>query len=404
MLHQFQQQHNPYARTAAEYGGEHVPYAGRRVVAAAEGERVYTDRNGVPLDASRGMTMLPDGRVVQTDGYMLDSQGNIHAHTKRELLDRQAALLHQARSGEIRPARIRKKAQVTVEDKQEWQALCAAAHASKAGLQVMGEVISDEVWETMNRDGLVRHLLAMKNLQGGETARIRVRKKDVVAYMATTAASVSEVMINQDYVYPKEVFVKGGVTIDERTLQQASTDLLDEKYQDMLEAVAVREDRLFKFMLDLAAPTFNNLTSFVTFTPGTMATLMNQVGGWNLPTATMLVAYDLLTDMRADPDWTAWYDPVSKHQLVLEGYLGNLLGVEILIDGFRYENLRVLSPGEVYMMTTPVALGTFTQRDQLKSQAIDRYAFFQAKRGWFLFEVISITIVNPRGVAKAIRL
>jgi hypothetical protein len=399
---------NPYARqtpdiqrTAAEYGGTHVPYEGRRVVANTQGERVYTNQYGEPLEVARGSAMGRDGRLASTSGYMLDSQGNINAWDKRDMINRQAAMLQQAQQGNIR---LQRRAQVTVEDKQEWARMCQAAVHSKDGLQVLGEVLSDEVWETMNRDGLVRHLLAIKNLQGGETARVRVRKKDVVAYMATTAASITEVMINQDYIYPKEVFVKGGVTIDERTLQQASTDLLDEKYQDMLEAVGVREDRLFKFMLDLAAPTFNNLTSFVTYTPGTMATLMNQVGGWNLPTATMLVAYDILQDMRADPDWTAWYDPVSKHQLVMEGYLGNLMGVEMIIDGFRYENLRVLNPGEVYMLTTPVALGTFTQREQLKSQAIDRYSQFQAKRGWFLFEIISLTCANPRGVAKATRL
>jgi hypothetical protein len=128
------------------------------------------------------------------------------------------------------------------------------------------------------------------------------------------------------------------------------------------------------------------------------------VGSWNLPTVSTLIAYDLLVDIRSDPDWSNFFDPVHKHQLILEGHLGALYGSALVVDGFKYENLRVLNTGEVYQLTAPQALGGYTQRDTLQSKAIDKYAWGQAKRGWFVYELLAIALTNPRGVAKATRL
>jgi hypothetical protein len=42
------------------------------------------------------------------------------------------------------------------------------------------------------------------------------------------------------------------------------------------------------------------------------------------------------SDTRAtqETDFSSWFDPVHKHELVLEGKLGTILGMEILTDGF----------------------------------------------------------------------
>lgn len=55
---------------------------------------------------------------------------------------------------------------------------------------------------------------------------------------------------------------------------------------------------------------------------------------------------DLLT-VRAGSSNTYRWDPVTRHELILEGSLGRLLGVSLHTDGLRYPTLQVLQPGEV---------------------------------------------------------
>jgi hypothetical protein len=255
----------------------------------------------------------------------------------------------------------------------------------------------------MRREGLSRNLLAKMSLNEGEIARVEVDKMDVMAFLTLGNSTVTEQLIEADYIYPAEGEVACRVSIPERVLAQGKPSLLDRKYETMLDAIGVREDRMFKFVLDIAAPVFNNVIGSATFTPSTLTTLKQQVGGWGLPTSTCLISYDVLADLQADPEWTSWFDPGTKHQLALEGYLEQLMGVEFVIDGFRYENLKVLNQGEAYMLTTPAALGTMTERGKLVTKATDGYNVGRLVRGWLAFELISHTIANGRGVCRWIR-
>jgi hypothetical protein len=76
-------------------------------------------------------------------------------------------------------------------------------------------------------------------------------------------------------------------------------------------------------------------------------------------------------------------DPVSKHQIVLEGSIATIQGVNLVTDAFRYETLQVLNPGEVFFFGAPQTLGGIVQRKSLMTQSIDRYALMRPERGWF---------------------
>jgi len=378
---------------------------------------VYAGANGelIPLPQAPAMAQLADGRIVEAGGQWYGrnpstGQLEVNAYSERDYDQRLAALADlrtDRKPGALR-GRIRKvpiSGKMTKEERDDWKRICAEAVSDPTNQSVLrvGEVMSEIVYETMDREGLARNLLAIENVNQGDIARVRVRKKDIMAFMTLGNAAVTEQQIEQDWIYPAEGTLGCIVTIKEIVLAQGSPKLLDEKFEDMTEAIGVREDRLVKFVFDLAASSFNNLQTFVTFTPATLTTLQDAVGGWNLPPATLLIAYDVLQDIRSDPDWHDFLGPVLRHQLSLEGYLPNISGVEIVVDGFRYENLKVLERGEVYMLTTPVALGTWTQRDKLQTKGIDKYAFGQFKRGWAGYEIISATVTNGRGIAKATR-
>jgi len=70
-----------------------------------------------------------------------------------------------------------------------------------------------------------------------------------------------------------------------------------------------------------------------------------------------------------------------KHELILEGRLGSILGMEIITDGYRYPTLQVLQAGEAFITSSPVTLGSILQLKELDSRAIDFYNQGRAARG-----------------------
>jgi hypothetical protein len=93
----------------------------------------------------------------------------------------------------------------------------------------------------------------------------------------------------------------------------------------------------------------------------------------------------------------------SKHEIVVEGSLGTILGVQLRTDGFRYETLQVLSPGEVFFLGAPQTLGGITQRKELATQAIDKFNQGKPERGWFMEQIMGMAIVNSRALTRGQR-
>ena len=89
-----------------------------------------------------------------------------------------------------------------------------------------------------------------------------------------------------------------------------------------------------------------------------------------------------------------------KHELILEGRLGSILGMEIITDGYRYPTLQVLQPGEVFVTAAPVTLGSIVQRKELDSRAVDFYNQGRAARGWFLEQIQGQVLGNGRAVSR----
>jgi len=74
----------------------------------------------------------------------------------------------------------------------------------------------------------------------------------------------------------------------------------------------------------------------------------------------------------------------------MEGVLGSFYGVTLLTDGFRFETLQVLNPGEVYFLGTPKALGVVMERKPLTVENTIGAVIGQPTRGWFMEQIQSI--------------
>ena len=370
--------------------------------ASGPGVKVMRSAPDVPAmseDGIRGGVRLAGGRSRVSAGAAFGSNGELNASSKKELMQAIGHVLSQSRDDVMTK-------QASIENANERLAHLREAYFDKSGtkFQVLGEVISEEIWETLGREGFSRRLLSVMPLSKGQTGRVKVRRKDVVAYQVTTDVKVQEQRIRQTYVYPPEFYLIANILIEDKEVEQASTDLLDEKFQDGLEAILRREDLITRALLNRAATTFNDLVLFTTFNPSVLTTLRTQVNRWGTPAATMVIAWDIWDDIIADADFVAWWDQVHKHELILEGRLGSMLGMEIITDGYRYDTLQVLQPGEVYVTASPVTLGTITQRKELDSRAIDTYNQGRPARGWFMEQIQGQVIVNGRAVDRGVRI
>lgn len=333
---------------------------------------------------------------------LVASNGEFNADNNKELLQAIAHLANESQAGNVQK-KYQQPSEQEVRAAREQALANALQDKSGASWQALGEVLGDEVWQTLGREGFARKTLMLKPLGKGETGRLRVRKKDVVAYFVTANPQVVHSQVRQNYVYPPEFYLIAGITIEDKEIEQASGDLLDDKYQDGLEQILVREDNTWLRVARQAANTNNDLFFFNTFTPTVFSEMRTQVARWGIPVTTAIIAFDLWNDIIADTEFSSWVDPVHKHEIVLEGSLGSILGVQLITDAFRHETLRVLSEGEVFFLGAPQTLGGITQRKELSVEAINRYTHFRPERGWFMEQIEGMSIVNSRALVRGQR-
>ena len=342
--------------------------------------------------------MTRTGKLAFANSKLSDSSGEINAVSKQDLFKAVQALAAAVQGGHYEDTAVTASAEVEARKKE----LVTAAIQDKDGAawKALGEVIGDEVHETMGRQAFASKTLIHKPLARGEIGRIRIRKKDVLAFFATRNPEVVASQVRQFYVYPPEYYLVGRVLIEDAEIEQASGDLLDDKYQDGLEQILREQDKVWKRLVDASATAYNNSFLFNTFTPTVFANMQNQVMRWGIPVHMAVIAFDIWPDITADTEFSTWFDPVSKHEIVMNGYLGNILGTQIHTDGFRYETLKVLNPGEVYFLGAPANLGAITQRKALATAPINLHLLGRPERGWFFEQIEGMAIVNSRAVCK----
>ena len=351
------------------------------------------------------MIKKPGGIVQRADGRLTDSQGEINAYDKNDLALKINAIHAQVTGGEIGDGLFEDghiaSARAAAQEAKHAE-LKAAFASGDDRLKVMAEVFAEDIWETMNRQGFTQTLVARKNVVDGTDNRIRRRRKDITAFQVVNDGEGIAQILEQTYIYPEDYYLQCQILIEERELAQAGPEFLDEKFQDALEAIMVRQDRILRSLLLATAGVFNAPVSFATFTPQVLSALRTQILANGLPAAHLLFSFDIWDDMIADPAFTAWWEPVHKYQLIMEGRLGSLLNMRLMTDGFRYETLRVLQPGEIFVLATPVALGQRGVRREVSATEINHYPLGAPRRGMYLMGIESLH-VEDRGVAIATR-
>lgn len=328
------------------------------------------------------------------------SNGEINASNKEDLMKGISALMALASAGKVKKAE--EKAVASVADH---KAMLAEASTNYDAAVALADTFTSQVNETLGRDGFARRLMQFRQLNNGDVLKVRLRKRDTLAFVTTSNPNTIASVARQQFAIPEMFNISCNVNIEKIELAQDTGDLLQDRYEDALEQVMCAEDRVFLKLAREAAGVYNSPFGFTNFTPevcAAMRTAIQQNGG--IPVTQMLVSYDIWNDIIANPEFTAFYSEIAKHELVLEGNLGTLMGMNIVTDGYRIETLRVLPQNTVYMFGAPETLGVIGQWGDMSVDSVNKANFGQARLGWFINVIEAMCIGNARSVTMGKRL
>ncbi len=354
----------------------------------AEGPKFYRTRSG---------------KTATANTPLVDQEGNYNASSKADLVNTIATLSGMLQQGDLQNVPTTAAADGGADRLVE--AALSDRNLTGGAFERLGQVFAETISETMGRQGFSDKILARVDTQERGTPRVEVDQHDVVSWHMTSAGAVRETVSRPRFIYPEAYWLATQLLIDEEDLFYAGQSFLERKYNAALASTMVREDETSKFLLDQAAPIANDIISFGAFTPTVFATLRDQIWRWALQTPHMIMAVDLQKDVFADTDWQGIYSPVEKHVNFTEGKFGVIGGVEVFTDGYRFDTLKVLEPGEIYMLSAPATLGAKLPMVPMYSEPINKHAVDGSPRkGWWLGQYQAIVIANSKGVSKGVKL
>jgi hypothetical protein len=359
-----------------------------------------TLKNGDPIEELR----FGKGRELA----LSSSTGEFNASDRKDLLKSISSLMQAVQSEQVVPAH---KAMASSEErrqvKEERRELLAAAYNDTTGnlWSALGASLAEQIHEQAAREGFMRRVMMGNTLKQGEVARIPMPAHDTIAVVATSSSSVGYQVIRNKMFQPAEFEILANIRVEALDIEQVSSDILDDAYNQGLEALMVAEDRLWKKAADEASGIVNPLEYIAgPLTPQILGQLRQSVTDWNLPVTTAIISNDFWSDIVGSNDFATFLDPVTKYDLATNGVQGSLVGMQLITDGFRQPNLKVLGRGELYVVSAPENHGTFTDRGGVRSVPVDGSSMGNTSKGFLLSEFISLTLANAKSLSRAKRI
>lgn len=337
--------------------------------------------------------------------YLFNGAGELNASSKRDALQAIAGLLDMVSKDEATS-----KTQEQIVAAQKARQIMATAYADRSPnsrFAELGETVADALQTHVTREGFMRRVIARQEVSGN-VAIHRAQVKEVVAVVSRGTPQVyPQYLRGGRTIIAQEFAIVANIFFSKLGVIQAGDGIYEEKFNEALEAIMVAEDRHLKTLLDACVgPYPGNALNYVSggLTPSHIASFgqyLIEIGSG--ASGTILMAADYTTDMIASAAFSNYYDPVTKLTAIRDGRIMNIFGREVITDGYRHPNLRVLNPGEMYFLAPPEMVGAYTDRGPVESTEVNGAPDQRTGRGWAFEEILSMAIHNPSGVVKAQR-
>lgn len=326
----------------------------------------------------------------------VDSNNNIEASSKKELMKLQASVMADTSA---------RKEEAELKDK--YSAVLKAGFDTEASVK-FAAAFAGELSEQINREGFLRSIFVEKETQQGSAIVLDIKRKQSVAVVATGPGIVRSQRIQDKFLYPSEFTISYSAIMSKSDLARSSSDRVAELYDEGLEAIMVQEDRTAKKLIDrmLADSSAEVELTAAELTPKDVATGLTYISDHGGAPAIGLFSYTVWADVMAGTYFSDFFNPIANMELVKTGRLGELYGVMVLTDAARAGNLKVLNPGEMYILNRGDLLGAYTDRYGLESaeiNGINQIGGSMSARGWNVEELMSMAVFNDKGAYKIIK-
>jgi hypothetical protein len=348
------------------------------------------------LDSYRKINPIKRGSTER----FFDKRGQLNAGSRKEVAQLLEMLLNDRKVGnELEMAKRAFYRQNSTIDPYLRREVILNHMQTQGGMKKLGDELLAPIKNLLDYEGVARKFLRNRPLGQGEVHRI---PKDIWV-TAQIVGQDGQSVISQatgKYVNPVEFKVTAFLEVDINDIYQMQFDVL-ERGQDLAkQMVMLKEDTGLVKAFTRAATTLNSPIYFTNFTLGTFEDLRYQVERHRLIADKFLVnrqeVGSFLKNMHNDVDF------VTERELILRGYIANILGVQVIVTaGVGVQ--EVVPRGTVYVCTEGTFLGEMGIRLDLQSNPYDKFMLQETKKGWAFFEIIDQAVVNPRAVAMGIR-
>lgn len=355
-------------------------------------------RDGSPIEELR----LGKGRELA----LSKSTGELNASSTQDAMRIVGEMMQAMASGQIvqQPKTMSQREEALATSELRRQVL-ADSMQDPTKWAALGASLAQQINEQADREGFVRKLMQGNTLKQGDIQRVPMPTHDTMAVVATSSSNVGYQTIRNRVFTPDEFEIQANVRVENLDIQQVNGDLLDHAYNDALQSIMVAEDRLWKKAADSTVGIVNNLELIAgELTTKNLGRLRQAIARWGLPATHIVLSNDYWADVIGSNDFATFFDPITKYDLVLNGQIGTLVGMNIITDAFRQPNQKVLNPGEIYVVASPENHGSYSTRGGIQSMPTSGADSGNSTRGWFMTEPFSLVIANVRSVVKGRRI
>lgn len=333
-------------------------------------------------------------------GRMFDDKGELNAYDKKDALTQIAYLLNNV-TKKAAGSMYREASAVPAEERRKILA-AAMSDPSGEGFAIVGQELLLPIKDIIDYEGWARKIFRVRPLAQGELFRIAKDVRSTAWVVGQDGQSIESRLYGR-YITPSEFKITSFPTVDIEDIYQMNFDVLDRAQDTARQEIELEEDKRALSLIDAAATTVNSTTIFSTLGVAALEDIRYQVERNRLVVGKFLINRAELTDLIKTAVGLSGsgqhVDPVTERELILAGYVGNVLNAQIITAaGTGVE--QVVPAGTVYAVTGSEYMGEMGVRVELFSEPFNKFANREMVKGWAFGEIIGFALPNSRAVAK----
>jgi hypothetical protein len=400
---------NPYRqlKTASAKPAEQLPVARVKIanktnLTSAQDEQLFDESGAFNPKAYGGTTDTRDGiqaALGSPKNRMFDNQGQINANDKKDALQQIAHLLQNVTKKSA--GSFYREASPLPADERRKVLAAAMRDPTGEGFAIVGQELLLPIKDIIDYEGWARKIFRVRPLAQGELFRIAKDVRSTAWVVGQDGQGIESRQYGR-YVTPSEFKITSFPTVDIEDIYQMNFDVLDRAQDTARQEIELEEDKRALSLVDRAASTVNATTLFATLGVAALEDIRYQVERHRLVVEKFLINRRELTDLIKTAIGLGagqHVDPVTERELILAGYVGNVLNAQIITAaGTGVE--EVVPAGTVYAMTGSEYMGEMGIRVELFSEPFNKFSQRELVKGWAFGEIIGFVIPNSRAVAK----